>query len=155
MAGINIQFDSGKALDAIHAAAQAVEHPSELFHGIGEYLLIAHRERWDRQQSPDGTPWSPLSPRYMRRKAKLRPGRPLLVFDNILRGTLRYQADDAGVAFGTDRPYGARQQFGGGGIPARPWLGLSADDENEIVAMTQDYLRAAIDAAGAADTPAA
>jgi phage gpG-like protein len=69
----------------------------------------------------------------------------------ILQDTLRYQltADGRGVAVGTDRVYGAMQQFGGtraqwphlwGDIPARPFLGLDAADRAEIVAIFRRQL---------------
>lgn len=145
MSGAQITFNGRAAMVAIHDVATALDNAEPLMRSIGEYLLVAHNERWDAQVSPDGIPWAPLSPRYKNRKAKERPGAKLLVFDNLLRGTLRYQPSADQLLFGTDRPYGARQHFGDGGdggIPARPWLGTSQADDEEILAMTQDYLMA-------------
>lgn len=192
MTAIQITFNGQAAVVAIQGAADALANPEPLLRDIGEYLLVAHEARWDKQMSPDGTPWQALSPRYAKEKAKERPGAKLLVYDNLLRGTLRYQVQNGELAFGTDRPYGAIQHFGGVidmparsqqayfhatkdevlplfvskrksnfaqwvtlpaykiEIPARPWLGVSATDNEEIVAITQDYIRGAIEGADAA-----
>ena len=98
---------------------------------IGEYLMLAHEERFDAQESPEGEPWAPLSERYRARKPRNRD--KILVLDDVLASTLRYQAEADSLLFGTDRVYGATHQFGReeAGIPARPFLGLSSRDEDE------------------------
>lgn len=84
-------------------------------------------------------------------------GRKLLANAKILRDsgalqdTIRYQLTAAGqgVEVGTDRIYGAMQQFGGtraswphlwGDIPPRPYLGLDAADRAEILAIFEHHL---------------
>ena len=68
-----------------------------------------------------------------------------------LQDTIRYQltADGHGVAVGTNRVYGAMQQFGGtraqwphlwGDIPPRPFLGVSEADRAEIIAIFERHL---------------
>ncbi|MCO1337222.1 phage virion morphogenesis protein, partial [Microbulbifer sp. OS29] len=73
----------------------------------------------------------------------------VLTLSGLLRNTLRYQVQGTELLFGTDRPYGAVHQFGAtqgqfgktkrggpipwGNIPARPWLGTSAEDDREIL----------------------
>ena len=73
-----------------------------------------------------------------------------------LRDLLRYQAHGDRLEFGTDRIYGAVHQFGEtaaegrgsrhrrggawGDIPARPYIGLSSDDESEIEQIVADHL---------------
>ncbi len=144
MAGASITFDSQVVLDTLRRAADAIDDPELVLMDVGEYLLIAHQARFDAQISPDGTPWAALRPRYARRKARLRPGKPILQFDGLLRGTMRYSVDEGTLRFGTDRPYGARQQFGDGlgdsGIIARPWLGVSSSDEDQILQLALKYL---------------
>ena len=84
----------------------------------------------------------------------------ILTLYGHLSGTLRYQADDFGVVFGSDRPYAAIHQFGGTitaknakalnvhgrrvksvTIPARPWLGLSAADEQRLLDIARKHLK--------------
>lgn len=102
---------------------------------IGEYLVRSARERRTRQVDPDGNPWKALQPAYARRKAKLRPGVGMLKFDDHMLGDqFSWQLDGDAVLVGTNAIYGAVQQ------EARPWLGLSAEDQEEILAIATDHL---------------
>jgi phage gpG-like protein len=83
----------------------------------------------------------------------------ILVLNGHLRDTPRYQASSRSLKFGTNRIYGAVQQFGAkagafgkykgrpipwGDIPARPYLWVSSDDETEILAVLADHLTSAV-----------
>ena len=152
MAGARIQIDfdgADRVSEALKRLADAGANLVEPLSEIGELLITSHEERWREERAPDGTPWKPLSEDYRQWKERKRPGRTILVFDDILRGTLRYEVDRDELRFGTDRPYGARHQFGFDGpdslgrsisTPARPWLGLSDDDEDAILDTLRDYL---------------
>jgi phage virion morphogenesis protein len=141
-ASIQIEIDDREVLAALQRLVDAGRDLKPAFEQIGEYLDLAHRQRWDRQEAPDGTPWAPLSPKTLARKHK--KGRPLdtLVESGDLRDLLRYQASDDGLEFGTDRRYGAPHQFGReeAGIPARPFLGLSEDDKAAVLDILQEHL---------------
>jgi len=128
---------------ALQRLSQATGNLKPAFADIGEAQLISHREGWQNQQAPDGAPWAPLDPKYRARKKRNKD--KLLVLDDQLRGTLRWQAEPHQLAFGTDRVYGATHQFGRAeaGIPARPFLGLSAADLREVEELIADHLREA------------
>jgi len=179
--------------DAITATLQAAGSPTlrEAFvqltlPDIGEYLLMATRERAARQVAPDGAPWQALSPAYQRWKARKRPGLPILKFDfHMLGDQLAYQVEGDELLVGTNAPYGAAHQFGATieiaprsqqvyfkrnkagdvgnlfvkksrsnfsqpvelpryfiTIPARPWLGISAEDETEISTLIAERAQA-------------
>lgn len=116
---------------------------------IGEYLLTATRDRAAAQRAPDGSAWTPLSPRYQRRKSRERPGLPILRYDfHMLGDRLGYQADDTVLLFGTSAVQGAAQQFGYKKLPARPWLGLSDEDELEVVQIVADHYERALEGSG-------
>jgi phage virion morphogenesis protein len=145
MAGASIQIDIDDrqvtaVLGELIARGQDLE---PAFREIGEYLDLVHRGRWDQQQAPDGTPWAPLNPAYQARKK--RNADRILVLDGYLRDLLRYQASSDGLAFGTDRVYGATHQFGRpeAGIPARPFLGLSEEDGREVLEILARHLQGA------------
>lgn len=110
MAGARIEWDSAEATEALGEAIQRLENPAPLWQSIIEYLTRIHRARFRAQVAPDGTPWTPLSPAYQRRKHKNR--NRILTFRGYLAGTLRGQYDATSLEFGTDRPYGAAHQFG-------------------------------------------
>lgn len=132
-----LQATLGRAIDAL-----GTEGMAPLFGELGEYLLGTTRDRAATETGPNGEEWPALSPRYARRKQKLKPGLPLLVFDRHMLGDrLAWQIVGDTLYVGTSAPYGARQQFGGGGIPARPWLGVSQTDGEGIKVRTLDFLK--------------
>lgn len=110
------------------------------FTDIGEYLKISHRERFGRQESPDGQAWAPLDPKYQARKKKNTD--KILVLEGLLRDLLAYNASADGLEFGTNLVYGATHQFGRpeAGIPARPFLGFSEEDQDEILQILTVHL---------------
>lgn len=114
---------------------------------MGEYMMGATARRAARQVSPGGEPWAALEPRYKRRKDKLRPGVPKLKFDGHMLGDqLSYQvpAGQGVLLHGTGAKYGAAQHFGSGGIRAREWLGVSTEDEAELLAIAADHAALAL-----------
>lgn len=140
-------------------ASQALQRASDSLTGdgrklllsdIGEYVLRSTRDRGAQEIDPDGRRWRALEPSYARWKAKKRPGVPILKFDNHMLGDqLAWQLDgETAVLVGTNAVYGAIHQFGGktpmGGIPPRPWLGISDQDADEITQITLDHLAAAV-----------
>lgn len=143
-----VEVDDREVLAELHRLIDAGESLDEPLRDIGEALLHSTLERWSREEAPDGAPWAPLSDRYARRKARRRPNAGLLVYDDELRGTLRYQVEGDELALGTDRPYGRIHQLGGlpgmapgpAAIPARPYLGFSDDDRREILEIFRDHL---------------
>ncbi|SIQ30758.1 phage virion morphogenesis protein [Marinobacterium stanieri] len=112
MAGahIEINLNNQSASSSLSTAVEALENPRPLLANIREHLTRIHRKRFSEQKAPDGTPWAPLSPRY--RKRKRQNSDKILVLRGYLMNTLRGVIDDDGLAFGTDRAYGAVQHFG-------------------------------------------
>lgn len=118
---------------------------------IGEELLESTDKRFAAQQAPDGTPWAALSPRYAAWKRKHQYGNQILKMRGELRNTLTYQAGETSVAIGSNRIYSSLHQFGGrfkafgkhnAVMPARPFLGLSAEDEQAILDVIADAFEA-------------
>jgi len=157
----------GDALRHLEAATGDLE---PLFDDVGAALVTSTRERFQDQVGPDGRRWAPLSAdtvlsrlggasraytKDMRFRAgakrKLAGGMKILIRRGHLRNSITHRASRAGVEVGTAMPYGAIHQFGGQAgrgrkitIPARPFLGLSADDEDMVHARVQAYLREAL-----------
>ncbi len=153
MAGamLEVTIDSsqiGKVLDDL---AERLGNLTTPLNDIAEYLHQSTDDRFRQKVAPDGSPWAPLSAVTLARKR----GPGILREKGTLQDTLRKQVTRNEMAFGTDRPYGAVHQFGQkkgasgsskgrpipwGDIPARPYLGLSADDESEVLLIIHDYL---------------
>ncbi|MEI2428684.1 phage virion morphogenesis protein [Lysobacter yananisis] len=146
MSGARIEFTVDTVTPTLQRALRGLQGDSRdlLLNDIGEYLLRSTRERGKTQRSPRGAPWVPLSDEYKKYKTRKRPGVRMLVFDFHMQGDqLAYQVVGDNLFVGTNAVYGARHQFGDdgeGGIPARPWLGLSDDDEEEIALIVDDHL---------------
>lgn len=130
-----------------------------LMEGIGLTLESATIDRFDTETAPDGSKWKPSL------RAKTEGGKTL-TDTSQLRSSVTSEADATSVAVGTNKIYAGAHQFGAtiraksakglrfalpGGLgfrrvmqvelPARPFLGLSAEDETEILAQIEDYAR--------------
>lgn len=132
---------------------------TRMLEDMGEYLLRSTRDRGVLQISPDGKPWAALSPRYAKYKQKKRPGVPILKFDYHMQGDqLSSQVEGNTLYVGTNAVYGATHQFGRrttitdpetgisfeAEIPARPWLGVSQEDDTEILQIARDHLESGL-----------
>lgn len=112
----------------------------------------------EEKASSEGTPWAPLSERYARRKAagitvagvRLESGGGLLQFQGHLLDSITSAVVGNNEAeWGSNLVYAATHQFGDDGrnIPARPYLGLSDDNADDLVAIAADFVREVIDCA--------
>ena len=168
MAGARVEITRNTASPKLKRLAARLhgEGRQLLFADMGEYLLRSTRERAAKQIDPDGNKWRALSPGYAKWKAKKRPGVSILKFDfHMLGDQLSYQADQDALLLGTNAPYGAIHQFRGTvhrpahsrklafgkdkpnrmKVFARPWLGLSKEDDTELQAIVVDHLGEALD----------
>lgn len=118
MTGATLVFDATAASRVISALTAQLEDPNPMLRDMGEYLVIAHLQRFDKQVSPDGTPWQALNPRYVKRKKKNKD--KILQLDGYLKNLNRYQVENGELLFGSDRKYAAIHHFGGDiKMPAR------------------------------------
>jgi phage virion morphogenesis protein len=140
-ASLEIHIDDRQVRDGLAQLQARLSDLSPVFQDIGEALLNSTRERFHHQTAPDGSSWAALSPDYQARKKK--NANLILTLNGYLRGTLNYQASKQELRVGTPLIYGATHQFGRPekNIPARPFLGLSADDRTMIQDALQEWLR--------------
>ena len=108
-----------------------------LLRPVGIYLAAQAKRNFDLGQSPDGVPWAPLA-----RTSKRRGGptaKPLrdtgILMASMAAGTGHIE-DIAGssMTWGTNVFYAGFHQHGTGGIPARPFLGLTPAMEKRMCA---------------------
>ena len=125
---------------------------------IGMALESSTTQRFEDEEAPDGTKWKPS------RRVELEGGKTLTLTTR-LRQSISYRHSAEEVEIGSNLIYAGVHQRGAtirakgagalhfklpGGlgsrtvqqvvIPARPFLGVSAEDEDEIEALTGDYL---------------
>ena len=140
---INLEISNAAEVKAVFEALQTrLADLTPVFQDIGEAMLNVTRERFNSQTAPDGHSWAPLSPGYAKRKPRNKD--KVLTLYGHLRGTLDYQAGPQEVRIGTPLIYGATHQLGRGPIPARPFLGLSSSDEQELLDILNDHLSRAM-----------
>lgn len=143
-ASIDIKYDDREVVSALKRLTQAGGDLSAAFAEIGEHLIRSHQDRFARGVDPDGNQWEPLDPKTQARKKK--NADKVLIESGDLMGLLHYNASDDALEFGTDRIYGATHQFGDASrnIPARPFLGISSEDEAEILNIIEDHIAASL-----------
>lgn len=146
MAGTRVRIQPENLDQVLDKFTRLAAAPAErtLYSDIGEYLDLATRERFELEMAPDGTPWEALDPEYQARKK--RRADQILVLDAYLRDQMSYTAQAGSVDFGSSRIYAATHHYGDPdrGIPERPILGLSEDDETHILKLAQEHLEDAI-----------
>lgn len=148
---ISVDYDDRDVQAALERVFKVVSNTKPMMSEIAEYLHERTRDHFDDEQDPDGNPWEPLADSTRQRKQD--QGVPV---DRILHGqTLHlrdtifpfYSKDEAGVSTGpgTDA-YAATHQFGDDrrNIPARPYLGIGAEDEREILEIIEEEILSAL-----------
>lgn len=157
MINVEINIQTQALTDALRRLEGAARNPQPVLQHISDYLDLYTRMRFDSAKAPDGSPWADNSPVTIARKGR---NEPLVGRSGDLRDTLRGDINGNTLVFGSDRPYAAVQQFGAskgqfgktrrggsipwGDIPARPFLGLSKDDEDNITDIINEYLEGLI-----------
>ena len=149
MAGVAFEADFSVAARALDRLTS--EEVDLLAYELGSLIEDQTKLRIsDQKSAPDGTPWAPWSAAYddSRNHAK----HSLLVGEGNpgLLESIQNYTTGAQAVVGTPLIYGAIHQFGspdtarnpdapagavGSGIPARPYLGLSADNRAAIEAL--------------------
>ena len=113
---------------------------------VGQHVVSSTTERFaETSMAPDGAPWQPS-------QRALASGDRTLVLQGHLRDSITHDVDGDSVSVGSNLAYAAIHQYGGEAgrrgarvsIPARPFLGLSSDDEAEIKMIFHDHFEAAL-----------
>lgn len=109
---------------------------------IGSLLEGSTRQRFADETAPDGNGWAALLPASQAGKERNR-GKILTEFGDLMR-SITHHAGAAAVVIGTDRHYGRYHQSGTGKMPARPFLGLSAEDRGGIDDILTQFMRGVV-----------
>jgi len=147
---VHVEFDDQEIRRALQGLLAASGNMTEALSEIGEHLAESTLHRFETKSGPDGTRWDDNSPVTIERKGRNDP----LIHHGSLSEQIeaRLLGNDT-LAVGSTMEYAAMQQFGGtkaefphlwGDIPARPFIGISADDEDEILKIIAAYLRDAV-----------
>ncbi|WP_288843471.1 phage virion morphogenesis protein [uncultured Deefgea sp.] len=167
---IEITFDVARVSTALNRLISSVENPQPILRLIGEKLMESTKNRFDSSTAPDGSRWKPNAMathighagKYggsFRKDGKLSAkgaGRvmgkkPLIGESGALSGGISYRLVGNSVEIGSGMQYAAIHQFGGKAgrgrkvtIVARPFLGLSANDEQQIESLVLEGITRAL-----------
>jgi phage virion morphogenesis protein len=156
------RMDATQAQAGFARLAAVMADTRPVMRAIGTGLVASTQDRFDAGHDPDGAPWKALNPVYA--SGKRGPG--ILREKGMrggLQGSITYRAGTSDVQVGTNKVYGAIHHFGGvirpkhGGklvfklgnrvvhaksvtIPARPYLGISSQDQVMILDVVEGAL---------------
>lgn len=144
---VTIQDDELKALSSrLKEMALSPSERKQLLGDIGEEMVTQTKDRFAEKKTPDGDDWADIAQStkdYYRKKfGDPNPYNGILWRQGGLMDSLTQQADSWKVLVGATKVYAAVHQFGymWNNIPARPYLGLSADDKTEIIGIINGFL---------------
>lgn len=164
MASIRVSSNSDQVSAKLRQAAKRVSNMLPVYQDIGAAVERSTDQRFAREQAPDGTPWRDLSPNTWASKRN----RKKLNETGQMRDSLSYSASATEAIIGFADKKARWHQFGtrpytivpknarmlrfmtpGGpvfasqvrhpGIPARPMLGISREDQREIEQIIVDH----------------
>lgn len=163
-----VSLDNRLVLVRLAEISRKIEDMSPAMLAIGEILTESTKARFSTSTAPDGSRWKPnaqatvlgvlqkISGAYSKKSGKLTKkgsavamNKKPLVATGILQDTISYKLinNGRGVEVGTNRFAGewdggaAVLHFGSrdGKIPARPFIGISADDQTDILAILNNF----------------
>lgn len=139
MSGIEIRAEGVEALERrIGRLLAGLKNPEPMLRALAAEGESQTRRRLEvEKRGPDGTPWPEWSPGYA---ATRHGGQSLLDARGDLIRSLTAFADRQSAGWGTNLVYAATHQFGRDAIPARPFLGVSDENFQDLLAIAEDWL---------------
>ena len=161
---IKLEFNASAVFDRLDQARASLDDMTPIFDRIAEYMVPATKKRFVSSTAPDGTRWRKKSPTtlaaYLARGDGNRP-KPLIGPSGRLGKEIAQLVTRDSAEIGSALEYSGVMQDGAkkgafgkgrngrpvpwGDIPARVWLGISADDEKNILDIVDEHVGEAID----------
>lgn len=166
MAGVSIQLTvEDRAVQTL--LRRILERTRDLRPALDEAAAVVEnstRARFRQQHDPQGNPWTPLSRRTLERRGgrtrkeqrsirgqRAATSAQILIDTARLLRSITRQVDATEASVGTNVVYGRIHQLGGKAgrghrvrIPARPYLGLSHEDREEVRLILSRHLATAM-----------
>lgn len=154
MSAFTVEFKDDAIRRALTELSALLSDLTPEMQEIGEVLTESTKERFASGTGPDGTPWAKKSQATIEAyRARGDPVslKPLIGPTRALSTTIHHAADRDSVTVGSNAIQAAVMQFGASkaefgartpwdDIPARPFLGLSAEDEANISAVLAEAI---------------
>lgn len=151
-AAVQVTVHDAEVLEAFRRLERNAERARPAFDDIGSMLVASTQQRFEAERGPDGAAWPALAESTQKKrvsKRRLRGSGHMLRVKGHLYNSITHLATDHDVQVGTNRKYAALHQFGGeagmknpgaAAVPARPFLGVSDEDRDEILRILADHL---------------
>ena len=131
---------------ALGKAAHKLGDTQALMESVGEALRSGTIERFEAEEDPQGKKWKPSA-------RAMAGGGKTLDNESHLKDSIDYAATSDKVMVGSNLPYARIHQLGGKtgkghkvDMPARPYLGVSEEDMDEVRETMADFLAGAFKA---------
>ncbi len=132
-----------KLKQKLEAQVQKLSNLQPIWEIVGMYIQKQTiKERFDKEQSPDGIKWKSLSPARVKQRLKRHKSGYMKILQDTgeLRRSIKYQAGQKYVRIGSNLKYARTHQFGRENIPARPFLGVIPSERRHIVSIFRDFI---------------
>ena len=155
MSSVSVKVDVDGDIDQLISRLDRISgiDKAGVMNAIAEGLRTSTQERFRTGTAPDGSRWEPSARASGKKQGKT------LVQSGGMKNSIRAKADESGAAVGTNKIYAATHQFGDErtirakngkylkfkigdrfvsvpsvrvSIPARPFLGVSQSDDEDI-----------------------
>ena len=175
---INVQIQGLKELQRkLKAVNDMMRSMKPYWKSVGEYVQRQTiKERFEKEQSPDGQKWKPHSEMTKKMRAKRHKTGDMRILKDtgelrhVLAKPVAIEAGNSYVIFGTKLKYARIHQFGGIinvskeqrgylhhrgfhvgktiKIPARPFLGITQQEREHIKSMLKSFIKRHITGGG-------
>lgn len=150
-----MSMDIQVSMDSLHRLADRIASLGDtdtrpLMDELGAAVVSQTQRRINSEKAgPDGTPWEPWSESYAKTRHQ---GQSLLQSFNYLYESIEHILGISGdhTEVGSNLVYAAAQQYGLDmsvigtrrriQIPAHPYLGISSENEGDLVALVDDFV---------------
>lgn len=152
---IEVEINDQSSRDLINELKRRMGNLTPVMEAVGQIIQSGTQQRFVDQQAPDGSPWAALSPLTLERRRKAGRGAQILRDTGRLMNSISYKVAGDSVKVFTNVVYAGTHQLGArqgdyrasppipwGNVPARPFMGYSASDEDAVLEILQGYLQA-------------
>ncbi|KAF7787191.1 hypothetical protein PRUB_a4069 [Pseudoalteromonas rubra] len=139
----------GNAAQVLAEIADKFNDLSDPMNEIAAIMEGAAEDAFAEERSPvTGEPWPTLSENYLKNNPKRVGGQMLQVSAGGLAASIAADSGKLWAEIGSNKPYAAIHNFGGlpdmapgpAAIPQREYLGVSQEDEGDILAVLESFL---------------
>lgn len=148
---IDVRIDDRRVSQALAELVRRSQNLRPVQDDLGEYFIASTKRRFASKTGPDGAAWADNAQTTIDGKGS---NDPLIGESRRLSNEIHARIEGTKVSWGSSLVYAGMQQFGGlksvyphlwGDVEARPFLGISTEDEQAVLEILQEHLSGAFD----------